>query len=53
MQVQMIQPLALKPGATRSVAIFALAVLGVVLIGSFPSLLPTFSGRKDLNQALL
>ena len=36
---------ALKPGATSSVAIFALAVLGVVLIGSFPSLLPSFSGE--------
>ena len=36
---------ALKPGATSSVAIFALAVLGVVLIGSFPSLLPVFSGE--------
>jgi len=35
--------LALKDGATRSVAIFGLAVLGVVLLGSFPSLLPTFS----------
>jgi anaerobic C4-dicarboxylate transporter DcuA len=35
----------LKPGATSSVAIFALAVLGVVLIGSFPSLLPVFSGE--------
>ena len=32
--------IALKPGATRSVAIFGLAVLAVVLVGSFPSLLP-------------
>jgi anaerobic C4-dicarboxylate transporter DcuA len=38
--------LALKDGATRSVAIFALAVLGVVLLGSFPSLLPTFSEKE-------
>jgi anaerobic C4-dicarboxylate transporter DcuA len=37
--------LALKEGATRSVAIFAAAVLGVVLIGSFPSLLPSFAGE--------
>ncbi|HEX6848833.1 MAG TPA: anaerobic C4-dicarboxylate transporter [Chitinophagaceae bacterium] len=37
--------LALKAGATRSVAIFAAAVMGVVLIGSFPALLPTFAGE--------
>ncbi|HEX6848679.1 MAG TPA: anaerobic C4-dicarboxylate transporter [Chitinophagaceae bacterium] len=37
--------LALKVGATRSVAIFALAVLAVVLIGSFPALLPSFAGE--------
>jgi anaerobic C4-dicarboxylate transporter DcuA len=36
----------LKPGATKSVAIFGLAVLGVVLLGSFPSLLPEFSHRE-------
>ncbi|HET9277278.1 MAG TPA: anaerobic C4-dicarboxylate transporter [Flavitalea sp.] len=39
----------LKPGATTSVAIFALAVLGVVLIGSFPSLLPVFSGVEGFK----
>ena len=39
----------LKPGATTSVAIFALAVLGVVLIGSFPSLLPVFSGVEGFR----
>jgi anaerobic C4-dicarboxylate transporter DcuA len=39
----------LKPGATSSVAIFALAVLGVVLIGSFPSLLPVFSDREGFT----
>jgi anaerobic C4-dicarboxylate transporter DcuA len=33
---------ALKPGAIKSVIIFALAVLGVVLLGSFPDLLPQF-----------
>ena len=38
--------LALKEGATRSVAIFAAAVIAVVLIGSFPSLLPVFSDRE-------
>ena len=38
--------LALKEGATRSVAIFAAAVIAVVLIGSFPSLLPVFSDKE-------
>ena len=37
--------LVLKDGATRSVAIFAAAVIAVVLLGSFPSLLPVFSGE--------
>src|SRR6187431_1657650 len=37
--------LTLKEGATRSVAIFAVAVIAVVLLGSFPSLLPVFSGE--------
>jgi anaerobic C4-dicarboxylate transporter DcuA len=32
----------LKPGAIKSVIIFGLAVLSVVLLGSFPSLLPQF-----------
>jgi anaerobic C4-dicarboxylate transporter DcuA len=32
----------LKPGAKKSVIIFALAVLSVVVLGSFPSLLPNF-----------
>lgn len=32
----------LKPGAISSVIIFGLAVFGVVLLGSFPSLLPAF-----------
>jgi anaerobic C4-dicarboxylate transporter DcuA len=36
----------LKPGATRSVIIFGLAVLAVVLVGSFPSLLPEFSHKE-------
>ena len=40
---------ALKPGAIPSVAIFALAVLGVVMLGSFPSLLPEFSGREGFS----
>jgi len=33
----------LKPGAIKSVIIFATAVLAVVLLGSFPALLPSFS----------
>jgi len=33
----------LKPGAITSVIIFGLAVLAVVVLGSFPSLLPDFS----------
>lgn len=39
----------LKTGAVPSVAIFGLAVLGVVLLGSFPSLLPEFSGREGFS----
>jgi anaerobic C4-dicarboxylate transporter DcuA len=35
-----------KPGAVRSVIIFAAAVLAVVLLGSFQSLLPEFSGKE-------
>ena len=34
----------LKPGAVPSVIIFALAVFSVVMLGSFPALLPDFSG---------
>jgi anaerobic C4-dicarboxylate transporter DcuA len=36
----------LKPGAIKSVIIFGLAVLSVVLLGSFPDLLPEFSGKE-------
>jgi len=36
----------LKPGAVPSVVIFGLAVAAVVVLGSFPSLLPEFSGRE-------
>jgi anaerobic C4-dicarboxylate transporter DcuA len=38
---------ALKPGAIKSVIIFGVAVLAVVLVGSFPALLPQFSERVD------
>jgi len=40
---------ALKPGAIPSVVVFGLAVLGVVLLGSFPGLLPEFSGREGFT----
>ncbi|HET6541748.1 MAG TPA: anaerobic C4-dicarboxylate transporter family protein [Chryseolinea sp.] len=36
----------LKPGAISSVAIFGIAVLFVVLLGSFPFLLPEFSDKE-------
>jgi len=39
----------LKPGAVKSVIIFAIAVLAVVVLGSFPSLLPTFEGVEDFK----
>jgi len=39
----------LKPGAVKSVIIFGLAVLGVVLLGSFPALLPEFSGKEGFT----
>jgi anaerobic C4-dicarboxylate transporter DcuA len=41
--------IALKDGATRSVAIFGLAVVGVVILGSFPSLLPVFSDKEGFQ----
>ncbi len=37
----------LKPGAVKSVIIFGVAVLVVVLVGSFPALLPEFSQREN------
>ena len=39
----------LKPGAIKSVIIFGLAVLSVVLLGSFPALLPNFSGVEGFS----
>jgi anaerobic C4-dicarboxylate transporter DcuA len=39
----------LKPGAIKSVIFFALAVLGVVMLGSFPALLPEFSGKEGFE----
>jgi anaerobic C4-dicarboxylate transporter DcuA len=39
----------LKPGAIRSVIIFALAVVAVVFLGSFPALLPEFSEKPGFT----
>jgi anaerobic C4-dicarboxylate transporter DcuA len=39
----------LKAGAVRSVIIFGLGVLAVVLVGSFPNLLPEFSGKEGFT----
>lgn len=36
----------LAPGAIKSVIIFAFAVVAVVLLGSFPNLLPVFTGEN-------
>jgi len=41
--------IALKPGAIKSVIIFGLAVLAVVLLGSFPSIIPEFSGAEGFT----
>jgi anaerobic C4-dicarboxylate transporter DcuA len=38
--------IALKPGAVKSVIIFGVAVLCVVLLGSFPELLPNFIEKE-------
>jgi len=40
---------ALAPGAIKSVIIFAVAIVAVVLLGSFPDLLPQFSERPDFT----
>jgi anaerobic C4-dicarboxylate transporter DcuA len=39
----------LKPGAVNSVIIFGIAVLCVVLLGSFPELLPNFSDKPNFT----
>ncbi|HKX12964.1 MAG TPA: anaerobic C4-dicarboxylate transporter [bacterium] len=39
----------LAPGAARSVLIFGIAVLAVVILGSFPALLPEFSGMENFS----
>jgi anaerobic C4-dicarboxylate transporter DcuA len=40
------QATTLAPGAIKSVVIFSLAIVAVVLLGSFPDLLPQFSGKE-------
>lgn len=40
----------LAPGAIKSVIIFGLAVLAVVLLGSFPELLPSFAGKPGFKE---
>jgi anaerobic C4-dicarboxylate transporter DcuA len=39
----------IKPGAVKSLIIFGLAVLSIVLLGSFPGLLPNFSGAEGFK----
>lgn len=39
----------LKPGAINSVVVFGIAVLCVVLLGSFPELLPNFSDKAGFS----
>jgi len=41
----------LKPGAKKSVLIFGLAVLSVVLLGTFPALLPDFTLTEDFTPS--
>lgn len=41
------ESITLKPGAITSVVIFSFAVLSIVMLGSFPSLLPEFSGSDN------
>jgi anaerobic C4-dicarboxylate transporter DcuA len=41
--------IALKPGAIPSLIIFGLAVLSIVLLGSFPGMLPNFAGAEGFK----
>lgn len=41
----------LKPGAIKSVILFGLAVLAVVILGSSPTLLPNFSDTADFKPS--
>lgn len=40
----------LKAGAKKSVLVFALAVCSVVVLGSFPELLPNFANHKGFSE---
>jgi len=42
-------PITLAPGAIKSVVIFALAIVAVVVLGSFPDLLPQFSSKEGFT----
>jgi len=39
----------IKPGAVKSLIIFGIAVLSIVLLGAFPGLLPNFSGAEGFK----
>ena len=41
------QATVLRPGAIKSVVIFGAAVISVVLLGSFPALLPSFAEKEN------
>jgi len=43
------EAVAIAPGAIKSVVIFALAVVAVVVLGSFPQLLPSFSQKPGFS----
>jgi anaerobic C4-dicarboxylate transporter DcuA len=45
--IQQESAITLKPGAVKSVIIFGIAVLSVVLLGSFPDLLPKFPQSEN------
>ena len=46
------ETVAIKPGAVKSLVIFGMAVLSIVLLGSFPGLLPDFSGTERIYTEL-
>ncbi len=41
--------ISIKPGAVKSLIIFGIAVLSIVLLGAFPGLLPNFSGAEGFK----
>ncbi|ATL48168.1 C4-dicarboxylate ABC transporter [Chitinophaga caeni] len=46
-------PLPLKPGAKLSVLLFGLGVITIILLGSFPGLMPNFSGNENFSPNLV